>query len=80
MGPTLTVQILIKGTGNYGLWDQRAALIWVKENIEQFGGDPDLITIFGESAGGASVSSQMIGQHNDGLFKRGITQVEKNIQ
>ena len=68
------------GTGNFGLWDQRAAIVWVKENIEQFGGDPDLITIFGESAGAGSVSSQTMGQHNDGLFKRAVQQVKYVIK
>ncbi|XP_054612869.1 bile salt-activated lipase-like [Dunckerocampus dactyliophorus] len=60
--------------GNYGLWDQQAAIAWVHRNIRSFGGDPDNITIFGESAGGASVSFQTLTPHNKGLIKRAISQ------
>ena len=57
------------------MWDQRAALLWVQENIGKFGGDPDLVTIFGESAGAGSVAAQTMGRYNKGLFKRAIQQV-----
>ena len=49
--------------------------MWVRDNIGSFGGDPDMITLFGESAGGGSVVAQMMGQHNDGLFQRAIAEV-----
>ncbi|XP_009978204.1 PREDICTED: bile salt-activated lipase-like, partial [Tauraco erythrolophus] len=60
--------------GNYGLKDQHMAIAWVKRNIKAFGGDPENITIFGESAGAVSVSLQMLSPKNKGLFKRAISQ------
>ena len=60
--------------GNYGLWDQHLALQWVHNNIADYGGDPDSVTIFGESAGGGSVSFQSLYPGNKGLFQRVIAQ------
>lgn len=58
--------------GNYGLWDQRLAIQWVKDNIEYFGGDSGKICIFGESAGGFSVGYQSLSPLNMGLFHKAI--------
>ncbi|MEY2524974.1 MAG: para-nitrobenzyl esterase [Ilumatobacteraceae bacterium] len=59
---------------NYGIMDQQFALQWVKRNIRAFGGDPDNVTIFGESAGGANVLALMASPASARLFHRGIIQ------
>lgn len=59
-------------TGNYALYDQLAALQWVRANIEAFGGDPGNITIMGQSAGAMSVQQLCLSPLTDGLFARAV--------
>ena len=63
-----------KGSGCYGIQDQVAGLRWVKDNIAQFGGDPSRVTIFGQSAGGESVSMLTTVPAAQGLFQRAISE------
>ncbi|MDT5245505.1 MAG: para-nitrobenzyl esterase [Mycobacterium sp.] len=60
--------------GNYGLADQQVALRWVRDNIAKFGGDPDKVTVAGESSGGTSVCDHLVAPDSAGLFRAAIIQ------
>lgn len=72
--PALSAESERGVSGNYGLLDQIAALAWVKRNIAAFGGDPERVTIFGESAGGVSTGCLLVSPPARGLFHRVIMQ------
>jgi len=72
--PLLSAESDHNASGNYGVLDQIEALKWVQRNIARFGGDPDRVTIFGESAGSWSVQTLVASPLTDGLFHRAIGQ------
>jgi para-nitrobenzyl esterase len=72
--PDLSKESGRNASGNYGMMDALAALNWVKRNIRTFGGDPDNVTVFGESAGANMIGALMGSPQAKGLFKRAIAQ------
>ncbi|MEG3178680.1 carboxylesterase family protein [Sphingomonas sp. RB3P16] len=72
--PGLTAESPLKSSGNYGILDMIAALRWIRANIAQFGGDPQNVTISGQSAGAAAVSDLLVSPLAKGLFARAIIQ------
>ncbi|MDB0050617.1 carboxylesterase family protein [Pseudomonadales bacterium] len=72
--PALAEESEHNSTGNYGLMDKIAALKWVQKNIRSFGGNPDNVTLFGQSAGSSSVCALMTSPLTSGLFHKAIGQ------
>ena len=72
--PVLSAESTHNASGNYGLLDIVAALEWIQDNVEKFGGDPDRVTLFGQSAGGGAIMSVMLMPQSRGLFHRAIAE------
>jgi para-nitrobenzyl esterase len=72
--PALTAESPDRTSGNFGFQDQQAALKWVQRNIRAFGGNPEKVTVFGESAGGLSTFVNLVSPTARGLFHRAIVE------
>lgn len=70
--PALTFESGHHSSGNYGLLDQLQALVWVKQNIREFGGDPNRVTVMGQSSGAVDICLLMASPRSQGLFQRAI--------
>lgn len=74
LAPEMPAEFAEEAPGNVGLWDQALAIRWLKDNAHAFGGNPEWMTLFGESAGSSSVNAQLMSPVTRGVVKRGMMQ------